>query len=210
MRDIAIVGCGGFGREVLDVVEAINAADATWNMVGFFDDSPSDSDIALVRERGFDVIGGMDSLAQRPDLAFAIGIGTGHVRRLIDDRLAKAGLNAATLVHPHATIGGSCVLAPGSVLCSGARVTTNVTLGRHVHINLNSTVGHDCVLDDYVTVNPLVAVSGSVTVGAETLLGTHSSVLQGLSIGAGAVVGAGACVVRDVAPSTTVKGVPAR
>ena len=89
-------------------------------------------------------------------------------------------------------------------------MTTNVTLGRHVHINLNSTVGHDCVLADYVTVNPLVAVSGSVTVGADSMLGTHSSVLQGLTIGAAAVVGAGACVVQDVAPSTTVKGVPAR
>ena len=71
-------------------------------------------------------------------------------------------------------------------------------------------MGHDCRLGDYVTVNPLVAVSGSVTLGDEVMMGTHSAILQGLTMCARSVAGAGACVVKDVPPDTVVKGIPAR
>ena len=74
----------------------------------------------------------------------------------------------------------------------------------------NATVGHDCTLEDYVTINPLVAISGGVHIGRESMMGTHSAVLQNLSIGAGSTVGAGSCVVKDVLDDVIVKGVPAR
>jgi acetyltransferase-like isoleucine patch superfamily enzyme len=79
-----------------------------------------------------------------------------------------------------------------------------------VHLNQNATVGHDSVLDAFVQVNPLAAVSGDCWLGERVLIGTTAAVLQGLSVGAGATVGAGACVVRPVPGDTVVKGVPAR
>ena len=211
MRDLAIVGCGGFGREVLDVVEAINAVEPQWRFVGFVDDSPSARDVELVERRGYGLIGGVTDLAQRPDTAFVIGIGKGDVRRAIDRSLTDAGLSPATLVHPAATLGGDTHIGAGAVLCAGVRVTTNVVLGRHVHLNLNTTVGHDALLSDFVTVNPLVAISGAVQIGEESTLGTHSAVLQGLTLAPKTFVGAGACVTRHVPdPGTLVVGVPAK
>ena len=210
MNKLVIVGCGGFGREVLDVVEAINAEKPTWQVVGFIDDSPSETDARLVAERGYEVLGGLEHLKQNPGLSYSIGIGNGATRRFIDEQLTAAGLSAAVLVHPSATVGGRCLLGPGTILCAGVRLTTNITLGRHVHVNLNSTVGHDCTIGSYVTVNPLVAISGWVSIGCGTLLGTHSCVLQGLSVGESVTVGAAACVVRDVNREQTVKGIPAR
>ena len=79
-----------------------------------------------------------------------------------------------------------------------------------MHVNLNSTVGHDCRIGDFVTINPLVAVSGDVTIEPMATMGTHSSVLQGLVVGASAFVGAGAVVTKDVDPGSTVVGIPAR
>jgi hypothetical protein len=139
-----------------------------------------------------------------------IGIGTGKIRRIIDERLSSAGLTPATLVHPAATLGHDVRIGEGSVICAGVRATTNISLGRRVHLNLNTTVGHDCTIEDYVTVNPLVAISGGVTVGTETMLGTHSAILLNLAVGARSIVGAGSCVVKDVPDSTLVKDVPAR
>ncbi len=211
---IVIVGCGGFGREVYDVVDAINAADTfddRWQLLGYVDDSPSDTDVGLIARRGSRVLGGVGWFESGPpDTRFVIGIGAGAVRRAIDARLTEAGFEAAVLVHPAASLGADSRLAAGTVVCAGVRVTTNVTVGRHVHLNLNSTVGHDTTIGDYVTVNPIVAVSGSVTLEDEVLLGTHAAILQGLRIGARSIVGAGACVVRDVPADVTVKGVPAR
>ena len=43
MRDLFIVGAGGFGREAVWTVERINAAAETpaWNVIGFADDDPA-------------------------------------------------------------------------------------------------------------------------------------------------------------------------
>jgi sugar O-acyltransferase (sialic acid O-acetyltransferase NeuD family) len=164
-----------------------------------------------VRSRGFEVLGGIDWLpGKSQETQFVIGIGTGSVRSAIDSKLTSAGFGSATLIHPAATLGNGARVGDGTVICAGVRATTNISLDRHVPLNINTTVGHDCTLADYVTVNPLVAVSGGVNIGSESMLGTHSAVLQQLRVGARSVVGAGSCVVRDVPDDAAVKGVPAK
>lgn len=207
---IVIVGCGGFGREVHDVIEAMNAERTTYELLGYVDDAPSEENLKLVTARGSGLLGDTRWLSAQSDVSYVIGIGTGSIRRTLDAQMSTAGLEPQTLVHPTASFGHDVQLGAGTIVCAGARLTTHVSLGRHVHINLNSTIGHDCVLDDYVTVNPLAAVSGGVLVGEAAMLGTNSAILQGLAIGAEAIVGGGACVVRDVEGHTTVKGIPAR
>jgi sugar O-acyltransferase (sialic acid O-acetyltransferase NeuD family) len=213
-EDLVIVGCGGHGREALDVVRAINrecAGGQRWRVIGFVDDKPS----ALNRERldkcGMPLLGPVDWIGDAPpDTRFVIGIGDPRARRAVDLRMTQYGLHAARLVHPAATVGPDTAAGAGLLVFAGARVTTNVVLGRHVHLNQNVTVGHDCRVGDYVSVNPLAAVSGDCRVESGVLIGTTAAVLQGLHIGTDATVGAGACVVRDVAARTVVKGVPAR
>ena len=199
---LVIVGAGGFGREVLDVVEAVNAAVAkpVWEFLGFIDDGSPDT-----FGRG-PVIGDLDGLS-RIDAHVLVAIGDPSTRAEIVGGLSQP---AATVVHPSATIGRDCVLAAGVVVCAGVRVTTNVRIGEHVHLNLNATVGHDAVIGRFSTVYPGVNVSGSVVAGDRVSFGTNASVLQGVRIGDGATVGAGAVVVGDVPAGVTAKGVPAR
>lgn len=205
-----IIGASGFGREVEHLVRAINLESDTWHVAGFVDDGASEENRELVRRLGHEIIGGVDDLLQRPPQPYVIGIGSGPVRATIDQRLTAAGWEAATLIHPSASLGHDVLLGAGTVICAGVRMTTNISLGRHVHINLNSTVGHDSTLADYATVNPLVAISGGVTLGARSMVGTSAAVLQNLAVGPDAVVGAGAVVVRDVPANVTVKGLPAK
>ncbi|WP_307871637.1 acetyltransferase [Micromonospora sp. U21] len=208
-----VVGCGGHGREMLVTARALadHAGGPRWRLLGFIDDRPSDENLKRVQRLEVPFLGGLAWLHDAPaDTHHVIGIGDPQVRRAVGERIDQYGTPAASLIHPAATIGPDTVHGPGFVAFAGARVTTNVTIGRHVHLNQNTTVGHDCVLADYVSVNPLAAVSGDCHLNAGVLIGTTAAVLQGLTVGRDSVVGAGACVVRDVHEGAVVKGVPAR
>jgi sugar O-acyltransferase (sialic acid O-acetyltransferase NeuD family) len=207
MIPLVIVGTGGHGRETLDVVEAVNLEKSTFEMLGFLDDR--DDNVPLLKARGAELIGDVDRLAEL-DAHYVIGVGSGQMRSEIDRRATAWGREPAVLVHPTATIGADVVLDPGVVLAAGARLTTNVRLGRHTQVNINGTVSHDCRLGPYVTVSPGATVSGTVTLGEGVLIGAGATVIQGITIGEWATIGAGACVVRDVEPGVTVVGVPAR
>ena len=216
---LVIVGAGGFGREVHHVVEAMNAAGSDLELIGYVDDLATSDD--LLARLGTSRLGGVDVLcatqvasdrdqAIGPDVGYVIAIGAGAVRRTLDERLTAAGRQALTLIHPMATVGGDNRTAEGCILTAGSRVTTNITLGRHTQLHVNSTIGHDSVLDDFVSVYPGATVSGNVHLGEGVTIGTGANVLPGVSIGVGALVGAGAVVTADVEPGVTVVGVPAR
>ncbi len=212
---LVIVGAGGFGREVHDVVEAMNAAGAGLDLVGYVDDQGASDE--LLARLGTSRLGGIEVLCSTGDdgpvagdVGYVIAIGAGAVRRTIDERLTAAGRRALTLVHPMATVGGDNRIAEGCILTAGSRVTTNITLGRHTQLHVNCTIGHDSVLDDFVSVYPGATVSGNVHLGEGVTIGTGANVLPGVTIGAGAFVGAGAVVTADVDGGVTVAGVPAR
>lgn len=210
---IVVVGAGGFGREVIDIIDAINAhaIEPVWETVGVVDDAPSRANLDRLERRGVDFLGGTDvPLLWSNPVHYAVGIGSPRVRRSVADRYDAACLQPATLVHPSVTRGFDVRVGEGSVICAGVRLTTNVALGRHVHLNLNVTVGHDTTLGDFVSVNPLASVSGDCVIESGVLIGVAGVILNGLTVGADATVGGSACVVRDVPPQIVVKGVPAK
>ena len=207
MSELVIVGAGGHGRETLDIVEAINAVEPTWAFAGFVDDGEVIAD--RLERRDASLLGTTEILADT-DPRYVIGIGSPAVRAKLDEQLTAWGRTAATLIHPAATVASDNRISDGVLLAAGARVTTNVTLGRHVHLNVNAVVSHDCVIGDYTTLSPGALVNGDVRLGEGVFLGTGAIITPGITIGDHAVIGAGAVVVRDVPPGVTVKGVPAR
>ena len=211
---IVVVGAGGFGREVIDVIEAMNADGSTpqWEVKGVIDDSLSDVNRSRLDDRSIQYLGTSEEFlgSGAGSVAYAVGIGAPHVRRTVAENFDAAGHVGATLVHPSVTMGAPVTIGPGSVLCAGVRITTNISIGRHVHLNLNATVGHDTTIGDYVSINPLASISGDCVIESGVLVGVSGIVLNGLRVGQGATVGGAACAVRDVLPETTVVGVPAK
>jgi len=207
---LVVVGAGGFGRESLDVAEAMNdaAPQPVWEILGVVDDSPSEQNLVRLRDRNVPYLGDLACIPKASRVAIAVG--APHARRMLDDRLVRRGFEFAALIHPTAVTGSRVSMLSGAVICALVSIGTNVALGRHVHLNPQVVVGHDTRLDDFVSVNPNATLSGDCHVSTDVLIGAAALVLPGLHVGASATVGGGACVVKDVPERAVVKGVPAR
>jgi sugar O-acyltransferase (sialic acid O-acetyltransferase NeuD family) len=209
---IAVYGAGGFGREVAWLAESCSTAGEPVQVVCFVDDDPAGQGAVL---NEIPVLGLEEARRRFPEARMVTAVGGPAVREQLAGQGAAAGFEFATLVHPRTERSRWIDIGEGTVICAGNILTTNITLGRHVQINLDCTVGHDVVMGDYTTLAPGVHVSGWVHFGQRVYVGTGAVILNGSSgaplvIGDDAVVGAAACVTRSVDAGTTVVGVPAR
>jgi sugar O-acyltransferase (sialic acid O-acetyltransferase NeuD family) len=204
-----ILGAGGFAREVLDVLLAAQQAGHPSQIEGFLDDDPSKWGQLL---NGLPVHEGQRWLQERDVRAYVgvCGIGNPLARMQAVARYVGLGLRFGSAVHPRATVSRFIDMGEGTILTAGCVLTNNIRLGRHVHVNLNATIGHDCLIGDYCTTAPGVNVSGNVRLGNGVDVGTGAAIVQGLTVGDWATIGAGAVVINDVPRGATVVGVPAK
>ena len=207
MRKIYIVGAGGFGREILWLLDRINSYKPTWDFVGFIDDNISGS---VTSEHP--ILGGCEYFRTLAGEAWVVvAIGSPRVKKAIVERLqAYPNIRFATLIDPSAMLSSSVTIDEGSIVCAGSILTVDIEIGKHVAVNLDCTVGHDAVLQDYVTVYPGVHISGNVNVGQCVELGTGSQIIQGKKIEHKIVVGAGSVITKDLSEQGTYAGAPVR
>ncbi len=204
VRQVVVLGAGGHGRELADIIRDVAQQSSDVSLLGVIDDNEPDR--VLLARSGMRFLGGRAALDGR-DVDLHIGVGYPHIRRAIDETLQRP---ADAIIHPSALVGSTVSLGTGAVLAQNVIVTTNVTIGRHSHVNIGASISHDCHLGDYVTVCPHATITGAAQIGDEVFIGAGATLLPGVTIGDRAVIGAGAVVSVDVAPDTTVAGVPAR
>lgn len=210
---VVVVGASGFGREALDVLEAMQNAGSPMQLGGVVDDGPSDANQRRLEARRIEYLGTLEGwlpCQKAGGVRFVLGIGSPQIRERLAVRLQEAGLEPFDAIHPSAVIGSEFRCGRGVVICAGAVLSTNVRLGQYVHINPHGTIGHDSSISDFVSINPAAVVSGDVRIGRRTLVGAGSIILQGLQIASDTIVGAGACVTRSTNKAQTLIGVPAR
>lgn len=207
MKDLIIIGAGGFGREVSWLVERINAVSPQWNILGFVDDNEKIHGEAF---DGYKVLGGTDEIKSHPEAMVVCCIANTKIRKLLCEKISAFGNKFASLIDPSAIVSAKVKIGEGSVICAGAVVTIDIEIGKHNIIDVNATVGHDAVLKDYVTLYPAANVSGNTFIGEGVQLGTGSQVIQGLSVGEFTFVGAGGVVIKNLPDNCVAVGVPAK
>lgn len=195
-NNIHIIGAGGFGREVRSFLKV-----ASFQFQGFVDDNRSLAGVSCT----------ISEFRKQEEITAVLAIGDSNIRKSIYVKL-PAHAQYPILVHPSVILQDpkSIELGEGVIACAANIFTCNIQVGAFSIINLNCTIGHDVTMGEFCSLMPSVNLSGSVKLGNGVFIGSAATILQGITIGDGAVIGAGAVVTKNVAPHTTVVGVPAK
>ena len=211
MKDIAIFGAGGFGREIACLINRINNKEPdTWNFIGFFDD---DETIKGKCNDYGSVIGGMDVLNQwKPSLSLVIAIGNPKVLEKLVGKIQNPNVEFPNLIDPNVEFMDKerVLMGKGNVICMHGIISTNVKFGDFNLLNVAVGVGHDASCGSYNVVMPNVNISGGVTIGNGNLFGVKSTVMQYLKIGDGITLGANSLLIKSAKEKALYMGIPAK
>jgi sugar O-acyltransferase (sialic acid O-acetyltransferase NeuD family) len=208
MRDIAIFGAGKFGREVAWLIEDINKNNPKWNFIGYFDDEFDESNkISLDHYLGD--TNSLNNWSHSIDLVVAIA--DPGIKQRIVNKINNPNVLFPVLMHPSVHVRSESVsIGVGSIVCAGCILTVDISVGDHVILNLNCTVGHDSVLGNFSSFMPAVNISGEVTIGNGVYVGTGAQLINQLYVGENTTIGAGAVVSKNLPSDCTAVGVPAK
>ncbi len=210
MRDLVIVGAGGFARETAAAAAAANRIRPTWRVLGFVDDDPA---LHGTSRAGLPILGGVDVVADLPQAGVVVCVGNPRdyvSRRRLVRRLDLPAERYATVVHPSAEIGAGSVVGAGSVLLAGTVLTADVAVGSHAAVMPQAVLTHDDRVGDYATVASGVRLGGGAVLEHGAYVGAGALVREGVTVGAWSLVGMGSVVLHDVPPGQIWAGNPAR
>lgn len=209
MKDIAIYGAGGFGREIACLLKRINnESNGDWNLVGFFDDGVT---VGSRNEYG-EVLGNLDVLnSWAKPLSLVFAIGSPQIIAMLSSKITNPQINFPNIIAPDTLFldKENVRMGIGNVFCSRCLISCNIEIGNFNTFNGYITIGHDTVIGNYNSIMPAVKISGGVKIGERNFIGVNSVILQYKSIGNDTTIGAGAIVLRNTKDGYTYIGNPA-
>ncbi|MED2762264.1 acetyltransferase [Bacillus thuringiensis] len=208
MKDIVVIGSGGFSKQVIEIIEQLNLINPNYKLLGVVDDNKS---LVGTEVLGYEVIGDTDyikQLSKQQKIQGVIAIADGEIREHISRKLND--VQWINLIHPSAVVSKYTKLGEGNIICAGVVINPECKMGNHSHINIGSTLGHDVLMLDYVTVMPGSKISGNVNLKSKSMVGTGATIIQGLTIEQNVVLGAGSVVTKNTEPNFLYVGVPAK
>lgn len=207
MKKIAIIGGGGFCREIKCLIDDINIQQASYELVGYFDDSEN-----IIIDNGMNYLGKIEDINNIDyDLNIVIAIADPQIKEKIVKRINNNKISHPNLIHPSVIKSNDeVILGKGNIICAGSILTCNVLIKNFVTVNLSCTIGHDTVIESYCSIMPKTAISGEVVLGQYSYIGTGATIINQITVGEKTIVGAGAVVSKNLPANCTAVGIPAK
>lgn len=197
-----IIGGGGHAKVVISIL-----SETGYRITGILDDNEARWGAELME---IPIMGPTSLLGTLKDVRAVIAIGNNRVRKAIAE--AYTHVQWVTAVHSTAYVHGSSRrnIGVGTVICAGAIIQPDATVGEHSIVNTAATVDHDCRVASFVHLAPGVHLAGGVTVEEGVLMGVGSSAIPQATIGEWSTIGAGAGIIRSIPANVTAIGLSAK
>ena len=210
MRDLIIIGAGGFGREAMEIALDIQEDNPNigWRMRGFITDIPGD--FYDKNTLGYDIIDDISHHEVQKNAVYVFAIADISFRERMTKHFLNAGAKFVNLIHPSAIIGRTVVMGVGNIISPRVTITCNVDMGNFIRIGGGTSIGHDVKIGDYATISGTCGINGYAEIGRGAFVGSHGVICPHAVVGEYATVGTGSVVLRSVKPHISVYGNPAK
>ena len=228
MKNLIIIGAGGFGREVLMMAIDNPCNGSDWVIKGFLDNRPAILDgftqdpnkVAYGMDfsdekrtrytRDHPILGDPLTYEPQEDEVFLCALGDPAQRRRYVEPLLAKGAEFVRLVHPLAAVSAFASVGLGSIIGAYVSLSPDCHVGQHVTVSYGAVLGHDTTVADWAEIGAHCLISGNVTISSAARIYPGAIVIPKAHIGEEAVVAAGSVVFKSVKAHTTVMGNPAR
>lgn len=214
MKKLAILGAGGFAREVQQLIKDINMhldvnrCEEKIKLVGFIDENTKNHHKII---HGAPVLGNFEYLENaNRNIMLALGIGCPTIKKKFVKNSLDLGFSFMTLVHPQTCVGENVKIGAGVIITAGNYLTVDITIKDYAMINLNCTIGHDVTIGQFATLSPHATISGFTVIEDGVELGSAVTTIPGKCIGAWSMIGAGTLVTKNIPKNVVAVGCPAK
>ena len=208
MDSIVIIGASGHAKVIADIVRL----EGKYHIEGLIDAKLAPGSDAF----GYQVLGHDEHLPElvvkRSIRGAIVAVGHNFRRSQIHLRVSELcpGLTFVNAIHPAAHLAKHASVGGGTAIMAGAVVNACCSIGRSCILNTNSSLDHDCRMENFSSLAPGVSVGGNCQIGQLVAVCIGATVVHKVSIGRHSVIGAGATVLRDIPPRTVAYGTPAK
>lgn len=203
MKDVVILGAGGFAQEVLFTIESVNAVKKEWNCIGFMSEIPTDWGWNY---KGLPIL----SPDQCKSIPYAVmGIGDPGLKKRFAQQYHFHTF--PTIIHPTVFFADRVHISDqGVLICAKTILLSSCEVKDFATLNVGIIIGHDAVIKEFATVSPGALIMGNCEVGKSSYIGVGASFREKMKVGEGSVIGANAAVVKNIPEYSMAVGVPAK
>ncbi|MFO7568236.1 MAG: hypothetical protein R6W75_00430 [Smithellaceae bacterium] len=212
MKQVILLGAGGFALEVLDNIDAINKLTGEdISPVGFVYEGADRDKGKLIHDTDIPVLGDISCLREYDlnEIHLVAAVGRPVWRRKMVEMAKKLGAKFTSVIHPTVTISKRAKIGEGAIMMKYVNIQSGAVIGDFFTADDYAGIGHNMIVGDFVHMCPRVGTEGGAVIGNDVFVGIRATILSH-KIGDGAVIGACALITRDVPPNMLAKGLPAK
>lgn len=195
VNNIAIIGTGGLGREIVSLIESINEYEKRWHILGFYDDGEQRESV-----NGYPVLGKVEELNTiEEELNVVVGVGNPTIKAKILSKLHNTSLKYPTLIHPSAIIYSKeyVVIEQGVVITANCVLTVNIHVKEFAYINTAAVIAHDVQIGKRTMIMPTVSISAGAHIGDDVYIGNGVKIDYALSLANASTITAGSILSKN-------------